>query len=352
MSAVRVARAFTGRKYIVKFEGCYHGHADGFLVKAGSGVATFGIAGSAGVPEEIAHWTLALPYNDLPALEEAFALHPGEIAAVIVEPVVGNIGCVVPAEGYLQGLRYVTEREGALLIFDEIQCGLGRTGEWFAFTRSGVQPDVLILGKPLCLLTCRHGRAASHAASICWRCTSGSWDDAVWCPPGSARALHGRPTRLWSAPRQVAAAAPLLGLASGPWMQSALTARLAAVTAQAAVPVSLLEACTWFPEVTYPWRWAELSCQSCGADQPLPIVKPHALCLLPLCACALHAAVCPAVGLTLCCVRAGYGPPPGYGMPGYGPPAGFPGYGPPAGFPGYGPPAGLMLSGNPGMTDV
>ena len=206
--------------------------------------------------------------------------------------------------------------------------------------------------QPLCLLTCRHGRAASHAASICWRCTSGSRDDAVWCPPGSARALHGRPTRLWSAPRQVAAAAPLLGLASGPWMQSALTARLAAVTAQAAVPVSLLEACTWFPEVTYPWRWAELSCQSCGADQPLPIVKPHALCLLPLCACALHAAVCPAVGLTLCCVRAGYGPPPGYGMPGYGPPAGFPGYGPPAGFPGYGPPAGLMLSVNLGMTDV
>ena len=146
MSAVRVARAFTGRKYIVKFEGCYHGHADGFLVKAGSGVATFGIAGSAGVPEEIAHWTLALPYNDLPALEEAFALHPGEIAAVIVEPVVGNMGCVVPAEGYLQGLRSVTEREGALLIFDEVMTGF-RLAFGGAQERYGVTPDMTTLGK-------------------------------------------------------------------------------------------------------------------------------------------------------------------------------------------------------------
>ena len=146
MSAVRVARAFTGRKYIVKFEGCYHGHADGFLVKAGSGVATFGIAGSAGVPEEIAHWTLALPYNDLPALEEAFAMHPGEIAAVIVEPVVGNMGCVVPAEGYLQGLRSVTEREGTLLIFDEVMTGF-RLAFGGAQERYGVTPDMTTLGK-------------------------------------------------------------------------------------------------------------------------------------------------------------------------------------------------------------
>jgi glutamate-1-semialdehyde 2,1-aminomutase len=97
MSAIRLARAATGRKIIVKFEGCYHGHGDGLLVKAGSGVATFGIPGSAGVPEEIAHLTLALPYNDLAAVEAAFAAHPGAIAAVILEPVVGNAGCIPPA---------------------------------------------------------------------------------------------------------------------------------------------------------------------------------------------------------------------------------------------------------------
>ena len=96
MSAIRVARAFTGRKYVIKFEGCYHGHSDGLLVKAGSGLATFGLPGSAGVPQEIAHWTLALPFNDLAAVQEAFAKHPDEIACVIVEPVVGNMGCVPP----------------------------------------------------------------------------------------------------------------------------------------------------------------------------------------------------------------------------------------------------------------
>ena len=105
MSAIRLARAATGRKIVVKFEGCYHGHADGLLVKAGSGVATFGIPGSAGVPEEIARLTLALPYNDLAAVEAAFAAHPDAIAAVILEPVVGNAGCIAPAPGYLAGLR-------------------------------------------------------------------------------------------------------------------------------------------------------------------------------------------------------------------------------------------------------
>ena len=112
MSAIRLARAATGRKLIVKFEGCYHGHADGLLVKAGSGVATFGIPGSAGVPEEIASLTLALPYNDLEALEAAFAAHPGAIAAVILEPIVGNAGCIPPAAGYLDGLRALTRRNG------------------------------------------------------------------------------------------------------------------------------------------------------------------------------------------------------------------------------------------------
>ncbi len=146
MSAIRVARAFTGRKYIVKFEGCYHGHADAFLVKAGSGVATFGIAGSAGVPEEVARFTLALPFNALSAVEEAFALHPGEIAAVIVEPVVGNMGCVPPQPGFLEGLRALTEREGALLVFDEVMTGF-RLALGGAQERWGIAPDMTTLGK-------------------------------------------------------------------------------------------------------------------------------------------------------------------------------------------------------------
>ncbi len=146
MSAVRVARAFTERKYIVKFEGCYHGHADGFLVKAGSGMATFGIAGSAGVPEEIAHFTLALPFNDIAAVEQAFAIHPGEIAAIIVEPVVGNMGCVPPAAGYLEALRAITERESTLLIFDEVMTGF-RLAFGGAAERYGVTPDMTTLGK-------------------------------------------------------------------------------------------------------------------------------------------------------------------------------------------------------------
>ena len=146
MSAIRVARAFTGRKYVVKFEGCYHGHSDGLLVKAGSGLATFGLAGSAGVPEEIAHWTLSLPYNDLPALEEAFALHPQEIACVIVEPVVGNMGCVPPAPGYLEGLRRITRETGSLLIFDEVMTGF-RLALGGAQQLYGIGPDLTCLGK-------------------------------------------------------------------------------------------------------------------------------------------------------------------------------------------------------------
>ena len=146
MSAIRVARAFTGRKYFIKFEGCYHGHADGFLVKAGSGVATFGIAGSAGVPDEVAHFTLALPFNDLAAVEQAFAAHPGEIAAIIVEPVVGNMGCVPPAPGFLAGLRAITSRESALLIFDEVMTGF-RLAFGGAQELYGVTPDMTTLGK-------------------------------------------------------------------------------------------------------------------------------------------------------------------------------------------------------------
>jgi glutamate-1-semialdehyde 2,1-aminomutase len=146
MSAIRVARAATGRKIIIKFEGCYHGHADGLLVKAGSGVATFGIPGSAGVPEEIAHLTLALPYNDLPAVEAAFAAHPGAIAAIIVEPVVGNSGCIPPAPGYLAGLRAITQREGALFIVDEVMTGF-RVALGGALQLYGIDADLVTLGK-------------------------------------------------------------------------------------------------------------------------------------------------------------------------------------------------------------
>ncbi len=146
MSAIRLARAATGRKIIVKFEGCYHGHADGLLVKAGSGVATFGIPGSAGVPEEIAHLTLALPYNDIAAVEAAFDAHPGAIAAIILEPVVGNAGCIPPAPGYLAGLRALTSREGALLIVDEVMTGF-RVALGGALQLFRVDADLVTLGK-------------------------------------------------------------------------------------------------------------------------------------------------------------------------------------------------------------
>ncbi|WP_114210685.1 glutamate-1-semialdehyde 2,1-aminomutase [Acidisarcina polymorpha] len=146
MSAIRVARAFTGRKYIVKFEGCYHGHSDGLLVKAGSGVATFGIPGSAGVPDEIVHFTLALPYNDLDAVEAAFRAHPDEIACVILEPVVGNMGCVAPVPGYLERLRAITSVAGAVLIFDEVMTGF-RVALGGAQALYGIEPDLTTLGK-------------------------------------------------------------------------------------------------------------------------------------------------------------------------------------------------------------
>jgi glutamate-1-semialdehyde 2,1-aminomutase len=146
MSAIRVARAFTNRRYVIKFEGCYHGHSDGLLVKAGSGLATFGLAGSAGVPQEIAHWTLPLPFNNLAAVEEAFAQHQDDIACVIVEPVVGNMGCVPPAAEYLEGLRRITQESGSLLIFDEVMTGfrLALGGAQAVF---GIDPDLTCLGK-------------------------------------------------------------------------------------------------------------------------------------------------------------------------------------------------------------
>jgi glutamate-1-semialdehyde 2,1-aminomutase len=146
MSAIRLARAYTKRKYIVKFEGCYHGHADALLVKAGSGVATLGIPGSAGVPEEFTQFTLALPYNDTDALEQAFSKYTNQIACVIVEPVVGNMGCVPPASGYLEALRALTTQDKALLIFDEVMTGF-RVAYGGAQELYAIQPDLTTMGK-------------------------------------------------------------------------------------------------------------------------------------------------------------------------------------------------------------
>jgi glutamate-1-semialdehyde 2,1-aminomutase len=151
MSAIRLARGFTGRPFVIKFEGCYHGHADALLVKAGSGVATFGIPGSAGVPAETAMHTLALPYNDLDAVEAVFASHVGQIACIILEPVVGNAGTIPPAPGYLVGLREITRKNSALLIFDEVMTGFrlaaGGAQELYGFAMGEAKPDLTTLGK-------------------------------------------------------------------------------------------------------------------------------------------------------------------------------------------------------------
>jgi glutamate-1-semialdehyde 2,1-aminomutase len=146
MSAVRLARAFTERDMVIKFEGCYHGHSDGFLSEAGSGLATLGIAACPGVPEALASLTLNTPFNDLSGVESLFKKHPKKIAAIIVEPVAANMGVVAPSTGFLEGLRQITKREGALLIFDEVITG-------FRIAYGGAQqvykiiPDLTVLGK-------------------------------------------------------------------------------------------------------------------------------------------------------------------------------------------------------------
>jgi len=146
MTAVRLARGHTGRKKIIKFDGCYHGHTDSLLIKAGSGVTTLGIPGSPGIPEELAKLTLSLPYNDPSALEEAFQCYTDQLAAVIVEPVAGNMGVVVPQEGFLKKLRELTSENGTVLIFDEVI-----TGFRFFFggyqNLIGIEPDLTCLGK-------------------------------------------------------------------------------------------------------------------------------------------------------------------------------------------------------------
>jgi glutamate-1-semialdehyde 2,1-aminomutase len=146
MSAIRVARGFTGRDLTIKFEGCYHGHVDSLLVKAGSGMATLGIADTAGVPEAFAATTLALPFNSIEAVDKAFRERGDKIAAVIVEPVVGNMGCVPPLPGYLEALRSLTAKHGALLIFDEVMTGF-RLALGGAQQRFGIKPDLTTLGK-------------------------------------------------------------------------------------------------------------------------------------------------------------------------------------------------------------
>jgi glutamate-1-semialdehyde 2,1-aminomutase len=146
MSAIRLARAATGRKRILKFEGCYHGHADALLVGAGSGVATLGIPGSPGVPEEFASLTIQSPYNDLAAVTAAFQRYGEEIACILVEPVAGNMGCVPPVPGFLAGLREICDRAGALLIFDEVMTGF-RVAWGGAQRRFRIRPDLTCLGK-------------------------------------------------------------------------------------------------------------------------------------------------------------------------------------------------------------
>jgi len=146
MSVLRLMRAFTGREKIIKFEGCYHGHADMFLVQAGSGVATLGLPDSPGVPKTTTAATLTAPYNDLEAVKKLFAENPGEIAGVILEPVVGNSGFVLPDAGFLEGLREITKEHDALLVFDEVMTGF-RISYGGAQEKFGVTPDLTTLGK-------------------------------------------------------------------------------------------------------------------------------------------------------------------------------------------------------------
>lgn len=146
MSAIRVARGFTGRDKIIKFEGCYHGHGDSFLIAAGSGAVTFGTPDSPGVTKGVANDTLTAPYNDLEAVQKLVDANKGHIAALILEPVVGNMGCVLPADGFLEGLRKICDEEGIVFIFDEVMTGF-RLSKGGAQERFGIKPDLTTLGK-------------------------------------------------------------------------------------------------------------------------------------------------------------------------------------------------------------
>ena len=146
MSAIRVARGYTGREKFIKFEGCYHGHADAFLIKAGSGAVTLGVPNSPGVTKGTAQDTLLAPYNDLAAVEKIVIENKNEVAAIILEPVAGNMGCIPPKEGFLQGLRDLCDAQGIVLIFDEVMCGF-RIAKGGTTERYGIMPDMVTMGK-------------------------------------------------------------------------------------------------------------------------------------------------------------------------------------------------------------
>jgi glutamate-1-semialdehyde 2,1-aminomutase len=146
MSAIRLSRGYTGRNKIVKFEGCYHGHADSLLVKAGSGALTLGVPSSPGVPENVAEHTLTVEYNNIDSVRAVFEAHGDDIACIIVEPVAGNMNCIPPVDGFLEGLREVCDSHGSLLIFDEVMTGF-RVARGGAQERYGITPDLTCLGK-------------------------------------------------------------------------------------------------------------------------------------------------------------------------------------------------------------
>jgi len=210
MSALRVARGFTGRRKILKFDGCYHGHADSLLVAAGSGVATLGIPGSPGVPEGTVADTLVAPFNDAAAVEAAVAAHGGDLAAVIVEPVCGNMGTVAPKPGYLRALREITARNGTVLIFDEVMTGF-RLALGGAQQLYGIRPDMTCLGKILGggLPAAAYGGRADIMATV-----------APEGPVYQAGTLSGNPLAM-------AAGAALLDLLAQPGTYDTLEARSA-----------------------------------------------------------------------------------------------------------------------------
>jgi glutamate-1-semialdehyde 2,1-aminomutase len=229
LAALRVARAATGREKILKFEGCYHGHADSLLVKAGSGVATLGLPDSPGVPRALAELTVTVPFNDLAALEEAFRIYDHQLAAAIVEPIVGNMGCVLPQPGFLETLRRLTAEQGTVLIFDEVMTGF-RVAYGGAQQLYRTQPDLTTLGKiiggglPV-------GAYGGKASLMEWVAPAG--------PVYQAGTLSGNPLA-------VAAGLKTLGVLRRPGVYEQLEARaaqfasgLASAAAKAGVPVTI-----------------------------------------------------------------------------------------------------------------